>query len=140
MGRRSAVEVTYKRRELEAAWLGQIKTLSWAIVYNEHVAWPKERIQKAVHAVEYPFEHDPAKRDCSDFAEYLRYAVWMQHGWKGVGYVIDYDGHHCYNVALSIGPEFLLIEPRTGQFVRRGQQWGEHPKQRYDMQRGVVIL
>ena len=140
LGRRPAVEVTYKRAELEAAWLNQIKNITWAIVGNEHIAYPKADILRMVKAVRFPFEYDPVKRNCSEFAEYLRYAVWQQFGWRGIGYVIDYDGLHCYNVALSIGPEFLLIEPQTGQFVGRGDLCRGSKHERYDMQRGVVIL
>ncbi len=129
----------------QAHFDGPCAALSWHIVKNEHEAHtPDEalrRIQIARQRIW--FTYDNERRNCDEFAEALRYLVWKHTGWRGIGYVIDYDGQHCYNVALCHDgkkPLFRLVEPQTGQFVVAGAQTYPGSPESYHLQRGALIL
>lgn len=135
----------FTREELEAAYHTSILSkLIWGIADNEFNALPREEAIQLVRAVyPLPLEYDPVRRNCRRFAEVLRYRVWEQTGWTGVGVICDYDGYHWYNCVLLVKgnhPLFELIEPQSGKFVKPGDPVSYDSGARYDLQKGWLML
>ena len=135
----------FHRPQLEVAFRASpLRLVTWVIAQEDgQFALPRPVIENMVQqvAIHRTLRYEPERRNCSDFAELLRYAIWMRFGWRGIGYVIDYSGKHCYNVALSYEgdtPEFLLIEPQSGRFVEPGAEW--RPGETYKLERAFLIL
>ena len=137
---------TFTRSELTQAFHeSPLNRLIWGIVKNEHEALPRDEAYKLIRSVyPLPLTYDPIKRNCDEFAEMLRWRVWQETGWRGVGIVCDYGGYHVYNAVLLVGKcgklEFALVEPQTGEFVTPGSSFHDLNKERYDLQKGWLML
>ena len=108
-----------------------------------HAATRKEALrmvrQAGVHEIPYTGEGN-----CADYAELLRFRVWQQSGWRGLGLVCDFGGRHVYNCAVLIddngGPDVPILEPQTGRFAVPGSLLRHGGVESYDCRRGVVWL
>ena len=121
-----------------------MKNITWGIVKNAHYGLPREVVCELLREIyPLPLLYNHERRNCDEFAELLRYVLWRLFGWRGMGYLCDYNGHHCYNVALLVaqdgGPEFSLVEPQIGQFVLPGTVATKNIE-RYDLQKGWLML
>ena len=138
-------DLIYTRTELETAFHeSPLKHLIWGIVRNEHEAKPRDEALKLIQSVyPLPLKYNHETRNCDEFAEMLRWRVWQETGWRGIGIICDYDGRHMYNMALLVDdsrPVFELVEPQTGEFVVPGSDFHKLNAERYDLQRGWLML
>ena len=136
---------TFRRPELVRAYHRSIiNRMVWGISRNVHEAVSRDVAEQLIKSVfPLPLKYDREKRNCDEFAEMLRYQVWQQTGWRGLGLVCDYKGRHWYNVALlelDGRPDFELVESQTGDFVKPGDKINSGGDASYDCQRGWVML
>ena len=137
--------IKFTRPDLEAAFHeSPLQHLIWGLVRYELEALPRDEAERLIQSVyPLPLEYDTVRRNCDEFAEMLRWRVWQETGWRGIGIICDYDGRHMYNCALLVeddAPAFELVEPQTGEFVVPGSTFHELNAERYDLQRGWLML
>ena len=84
----------YDRSELVQAYRASaLNQITWGIVKNQHWALPRDLALDLIRATKvHEIPYDPRKRNCDEFAELLRYRVWRMFGWRGVGFICDYEG------------------------------------------------
>ena len=135
----------FTRTQIEAAYFtSPLRNLTWGIARNGHEALPRGQAERLIQSVyPLPVTYDFGRRNCDEFAEMLRYQVWIRHGWRGIGLVCDYDGYHWYNCALlheNDKPVFDILEPQTGKWVKPGEATMPGSNECYDLKRGWVML
>lgn len=135
----------FTRAELEPVFHESIlRYLMWGIASDSFAALSRDQAEEAIRSVyPLPIKYDPISRNCQKFAEVLRYRVWEETGWEGIGIVCDYDGGHWYNVALlheDRKPFFELLEAQTGKWVKKGDPLYEGSTERYDCTNGWLLL